>query len=107
MRSLVFSLAMALACAAVVFAADKPVDIKAPDGADLKGTYFSAGQPGPGVLLVHQCNMERHSWDGLANDLVDAGIHVLTFDLRGFESRSTVVPNTGCPCSTRTPSSSR
>ena len=36
------------------------------------------------MLLVHQCNMDRQSWEGLASDLVDAGIQVLTFDLRGF-----------------------
>jgi dienelactone hydrolase len=28
--------------------------------------------------------MDRHSWDGLANDLASAGFHVLTFDFRGF-----------------------
>jgi dienelactone hydrolase len=28
--------------------------------------------------------MDRHSWDPRANDLAAAGIHVLTFDFRGF-----------------------
>jgi dienelactone hydrolase len=60
------------------------VDIKASDGVILKGTYFSPGQPGPGILLLHQCNMNRHAWDGLANDLAGAGFHVLTVDFRGF-----------------------
>jgi dienelactone hydrolase len=60
------------------------VDIKASDGVVLKGSYFSPGRPGPAVLLLHQCNMDRHSWDGLANDLAGAGIHVLTFDFRGY-----------------------
>jgi hypothetical protein len=30
------------------------VELKASDGAPLKATYFSAGKPGPGVLLFHQ-----------------------------------------------------
>ncbi len=62
----------------------KDVDIKAPDGVDLKGTYFSAGRPGPAMLLLHQCNMDRHAWDGLANDLAGNGFKVLTIDYRGF-----------------------
>jgi dienelactone hydrolase len=28
--------------------------------------------------------MDRHAWDGLANDLATAGFHVLTIDFRGF-----------------------
>lgn len=60
------------------------VDIRAMDGHNLRGTYRSPGASGPAMLLVHQCNMDRHSWDNLASHLVDAGIHVLTFDLRGF-----------------------
>ena len=62
----------------------KDIDLKAADGTDLKGTYFSPGQPGPGMLLLHQCNMDRHAWDGLADDLAKAGFHVLTLDFRGF-----------------------
>ena len=60
------------------------VDIKASDGISLKGTYFSAARPGPGILLLHQCNMDRHAWDGLAADLASAGFHVLTIDYRGY-----------------------
>jgi dienelactone hydrolase len=60
------------------------VDIRAMDGHNLRGTYRSPGASGAAMLLVHQCNMDRHSWDDLASQLVDAGIHVLTFDLRGF-----------------------
>jgi dienelactone hydrolase len=60
------------------------VDIKAPDGVSLKGTYFSAGRPGPAMLLLHQCNMDRHAWDGLAADLAGNGFNVLTVDYRGF-----------------------
>ncbi len=62
----------------------KDVDIKAADGTNLNGTYFSSGRPGPGMILLHQCNMDRHAWDGLAQDLAAAGFHVLTLDFRGF-----------------------
>ncbi len=62
----------------------KDIDIKAPDGVNLKATYFSAGRPGPAMLLLHQCNMDRHAWDGLAADLAGSGFNVLTIDFRGF-----------------------
>jgi dienelactone hydrolase len=62
----------------------KDVDIKAPDGIVLKGSYFSPGRPGPAILLLHQCNMDRHAWEGLAKDLADAGFHVLAIDYRGY-----------------------
>ena len=62
----------------------KDVDIKAPDGTSLKGSYFSPGQTGPGMILLHQCNMDRHAWDGLAQDLARAGFHVVTVDFRGY-----------------------
>ena len=64
------------------------VDLKAPDGLSLKGTYFSAGKPGPGVLLLHQCNRQRKVWDDLATRLAAAGFHVMTVDLRGYGDSS-------------------
>jgi dienelactone hydrolase len=64
--------------------AEKIVDLTAADGMKLKASYFSAGKPGPGVLLLHQCNRQRKVWDELAQQLATAGINVLTFDLRGF-----------------------
>jgi dienelactone hydrolase len=80
------AIAAALSCAAGLSAAvqKKDIDIKAPDGVSLKGTYFSAGRPGPAMLLLHQCNMDRHAWDGLAADLASNGFQVLTIDYRGF-----------------------
>ncbi len=74
----------ALACTAKETPAARVMDLTAPDGANLKATYFSAGKPGPGVLLLHQCNRQRKVWDGLAQQLATAGINVLTLDLRGF-----------------------
>ena len=59
-------------------------DIAAPDGLILKASYFSPGKPGPAILLIHQCNMDRHAWDALAVELTSIGVHVLTFDQRGF-----------------------
>src|ERR1700722_2349872 len=81
----IFAIA-ALVCVAGLSAEviKKDVDIKAPDGVNLKGTYFSAGRPGPAMLLLHQCNMDRHAWDGLAEDLAGNGFNVLTIDYRGF-----------------------
>jgi dienelactone hydrolase len=63
-------------------------DLTAPDGTSLKGTYFSAGKPGPGVLLLHQCNRQRKVWDDLAARLAAAGFHVMTVDLRGYGDSS-------------------
>src|SRR5579864_4210512 len=75
--------------AATVVSAQQPpapqvVDLTASDGVHLKATYFAAAQPGPGILLLHQCNRQRKVWDDLARQLAAAGIHVLTLDYRGY-----------------------
>jgi dienelactone hydrolase len=75
---------LAIATAAGAQTQKKDVEIAAADGITLKGTYFSPGRPGPAMLLLHQCNMDRHAWDGLAGDLAAAGVHVLALDFRGF-----------------------
>ena len=59
------------------------VDMKASDGTLFKATYFPAGKPGPGVLLFHQNNRTRTSWEGVARELAGAGINALTVDGRG------------------------
>lgn len=74
----------AFACAAPAMCTERVVDLTAADGTKLKATYFDAGKPGPGVLLLHQCNRDRKVWDGLAIQLSGAGINVLTLDNRGF-----------------------
>ena len=61
-----------------------PVALKAPDGTPLKGTYFSPGKPGPGIMLLHQCNRDRTTWTSLATDAAKRGYHVLAVDYRGF-----------------------
>ena len=63
------------------------VDLKSADGTLLKATYFPA-KPGPGVLLFHQSNRTRTSWDDVARQLAVAGINALAVDTRGYgESR--------------------
>jgi len=72
------------------------VSLASPDGIVLKASYFGAGKPGPGVLLLHQCNRQRKVWDGLAEGLASSGISVLTLDYRGYgESGGT--PNDKLP----------
>jgi dienelactone hydrolase len=75
---------MAAPAVSVAASREKVVELTASDGTKLKATYFSAGKPGPGVLLLHQCNLDRQGWYGLADQLAAAGIHVLALDYRGF-----------------------
>src|SRR6266566_5017919 len=75
----------ALIFAVIAFGKDRTsngraVDLKSADGTVLKGTYFGAAKPGPGVLLFHQTNRRRESWEDIARQLVAAGINVLTVD---------------------------
>ena len=83
-RSCIPSFVFLLLAASPALCAERAVDLTAPDGAKLKATYYAAGKPGPGVLLLHQCNRDRKVWDGLAQQLSAAGINVLTLDYRGF-----------------------
>jgi dienelactone hydrolase len=64
--------------------AQRVIDLTASDGTKLKASYFPSAKPGPGVLLLHQCNRQRKVWDDLAQQLSAAGINVLTLDYRGF-----------------------
>lgn len=60
------------------------VDVTAADGTKLKATYYSPGKPGPGMILLHQCDMTRKAWSTLAPALTERGIHVLALDYRGY-----------------------
>lgn len=95
MKLLISSLLMAPTFLAIALAQDTPaavvpsasphvVDLKADDGTVLKATYFSADKPGPGLLLFHQSNRDRTSWEEVAAQLAAAGINTLTVDLRGY-----------------------
>lgn len=81
---LTFAVSSLLIGSCLASTAERVVDLTATDGTKLKGTFFAAAKPGPGVLLLHQCNKDRKIWDGLARELAGAGINVLTFDLRNF-----------------------
>jgi len=73
---------------------ERSVDLSASDGTRLKATFFAAAKPGPGVLLLHQCNRQRKVWDGLARQLASSGINVLTLDYRSFgESEGEPIAN--------------
>lgn len=62
----------------------KVVSLEAPDGTALKASYFAADKPGPGLLLLHQCNRDRTAWAAFAARAAARGIHVLTLDYRGY-----------------------
>jgi dienelactone hydrolase len=82
------TLVLAATCAAQQIPAPRVVDLTAPDGATLKATYFGSGLPGPGILLLHQCNRQRKVWDDLAERLAASGLNVLTVDFRGYGESS-------------------
>jgi dienelactone hydrolase len=65
------------------------VTFRAADGFTLKGTFYSAERPAPGVLLLPQCDGDRHIYDQLATMLNTARYNVLTFDFRGFGASQT------------------
>jgi tetratricopeptide (TPR) repeat protein len=63
----------------------RAVDVKSTDGTVVKATYFAAAKPGPGVLLFHQSDRTRTSWDDVAAQLATAGISTLTVDLQRYK----------------------
>ena len=69
---------------AVARAEQREVTFTTTDGFTLQGTFHSAPKGGPGILLLHQCNADRRSYDELAVMLNNAGYNVLSFDFRGF-----------------------
>jgi len=95
-RSLAFSalavVFVAAACHTAKVPAPRAVDLTAADGAKLKATYFAAARPGPGILLLHQCNRDRKMWDDLAAHLAASGMNVLTLDFRGYGESAGTAP---------------
>jgi len=83
-KTLFVLLVPAFAVAAQQAPAPHVVDLRAPDGLKLKGTFSGAAASGPGVLLLHQCNRQRKVWDDLATRMTAAGMNVMTVDLRGY-----------------------
>ncbi len=74
---------MAVASSAQQLPKPRGLDLKSSDGTILKASYFAAAKPGPGVLLFHQSNRTRNSWDSVAAQLAEAGVNTLTVDNRG------------------------
>ncbi len=62
----------------------RSVTLQAADGVSLAATYFAAGKPGPGLVLLHQCNRDRTSWSPFASAAAARGINVLALDFRGY-----------------------
>lgn len=81
---ILFLTLLAMTCTAKEAPAPRTVTLTAADGTALKASYFAAAKPGPGVMLMHQCNRQRKVWDELAGRLASLGINVLTIDNRGF-----------------------
>lgn len=61
------------------------VTIDSPDGVKLVGSLYEAGKPmSPAVLLLHQWQSDRHSFDDFAKKMQANGFNVLAIDGRGF-----------------------
>ena len=84
MKKLGLATVILLVFATTLIAEKKDVTITAADGFALKGTLYSAGKIGPGILLLHQCNADRQIYDTLGTMLSAAGYNALTLDFRGF-----------------------
>jgi hypothetical protein len=68
-RAVVFLLITVVSGIAQVPPPVRLLDLKAFDGTVLKASYFGAAEPGPGLLLLHQSNRARKSWDDMAGQL--------------------------------------
>lgn len=65
--------------------AAQTVSITSPDGVILVGSLFGSDKPSsPALLLLHQWDSDRHSWDDFAKQLQGDGFVVLAIDGRGF-----------------------
>ena len=64
---------------------DSTVTINSPDGVKLVGSLFPARKPNsPAILLLHQWESDRHSYDDFAMRMQRRGFTVLAIDGRGF-----------------------
>jgi dienelactone hydrolase len=61
------------------------VNIRSADGVVLVGSIYPSDKPNsPAVLLLHQWQSDRHSYDAFAKQLQAKGFNVLSIDGRGF-----------------------
>jgi len=58
------------------------ITLKTLDNFNIKGSYYEANSD-KSVILLHQLNNDRNSWNDFALELKEAGYNVLTIDLRG------------------------
>jgi dienelactone hydrolase len=66
-------------------APEQTVQIESPDGVSLVGTFWGAEKPSsPALLLLHQWQSDRHSYDEFARRMNLSGFTVLSIDGRGF-----------------------
>ena len=82
--------------------ASQTVNITSPDGVILVGTYLESPIPNqPALLLLHQWQSDRHSYDDFAKRMQAQGFNVLSLDGRGFgESTKTADGKTVGPSRT-------
>ncbi len=57
------------------------VELRTEDNISLVGNYYPAG--GNGILLLHQLDLDRNSWDRFAKLLQQRNLSVLALDFRG------------------------
>jgi alpha-beta hydrolase superfamily lysophospholipase len=77
------ALLVLLLAAAAAAASTQDVSFRTDDGVTIVGTLFLPGHPGPGVMLLHALSRTREDWHATAGRLADAGLVVLSIDLRG------------------------
>jgi alpha-beta hydrolase superfamily lysophospholipase len=65
---------------------EQGVAVTTVDHVAIRGTFYAAEKPGPGVLLIHMCraDADRATWSAVARTLAESGVHTLTIDLRGY-----------------------
>jgi pimeloyl-ACP methyl ester carboxylesterase len=66
------------------------VEVVSADGTVLKASYYSPDKAGPAMVLLHQCDMTRASWESLGSALAARGVHVLAIDYRGYGDNRSV-----------------
>lgn len=78
--------------------ATQTVSINSPDGVVLVGSLFGSDKPSsPALLLLHQWESDRHSWDDFAKQLQNDGFVVLAIDGRGFGESTKKTDGTTVP----------
>lgn len=72
------------------------ITITTADGVILAATMRSPvrNSLSPAVILLHEYGQDRHQWDPYLQKFLDAGIAVLSYDMRGFgASRLAAIPS--------------